>query len=90
MLSRRDALVIDSVQLKNDHMKLELDADAQMPLDLVDDEQHRFLIFEDDLTQTVRGKSFLYCNRQVGKEVEMVEALVSGCGRQEFLDSSSR
>jgi hypothetical protein len=42
----------------------------------------------DDLMQTVWGKSFPHRNRLVGKEVEMVEDLVSGCRRQEFLDSS--
>lgn len=52
------------------------------PSTLVYDEQRRLLIIEDDLTQTVRGKSFLHRNRLVGKEVEMVEALVSGCGKE--------
>lgn len=32
---------------------------------------------EDDLTQTQRGKSFIYRNGLAGREVEMLEDLVS-------------
>ena len=41
---------------------------------------------EDDLTQTQRGKSFIYSNGLVGKEVEMLEDLVQGRRKRDFLD----
>lgn len=43
---------------------------------------------EDDLMYTQRGKCFIYSNGLVGKEVEMLEDLVSGRQRQEFLDKN--
>lgn len=41
---------------------------------------------EDDLTQTQRGKSFIHSNGLAGKEVEMLEDLVNGRRKREFLD----
>ncbi|UPL04093.1 hypothetical protein LCI18_015027 [Fusarium solani-melongenae] len=53
-----------------------------------DDE--RFIIplagIEDDLTQIRRGRSFIYTNDLIGKEVEMLEDLVMGSRKAEFLD----
>ena len=45
---------------------------------------------EDDLTQTQRGKSFIHSNGLEGKEVEMLEDLVNGRRKREFLDSSGQ
>lgn len=41
---------------------------------------------EDDLTQTVRGQSFIHSNGLAGKEGEMLSDLVCGQRRKEFLD----
>lgn len=41
---------------------------------------------EDDLTLTVRGQSFVHRNGLNGKEVEMLEDLVVGCRKREFID----
>lgn len=43
---------------------------------------------EDDLTQTQRGKSFIDSNGLAGKEVEMLEDLVGGRRKREFLDKN--
>ena len=45
---------------------------------------------EDDLTHTVRGKSFIHSNGLAGKEIEMLEDLVSGLRKQEFLDKNGQ
>ncbi|KFZ11070.1 hypothetical protein V501_04922 [Pseudogymnoascus sp. VKM F-4519 (FW-2642)] len=45
---------------------------------------------EDDLTHTQRGKSFIHSNGLAGKEVEMLEDLVNGRRRQEFLDKNGQ
>lgn len=53
-----------------------------------DDE--RFILplagIEDDLTHTRRGRSFIHTNDLAGKEVEMLEDLVMGSRKTEFLD----
>lgn len=45
---------------------------------------------EDDLTYTQRGKSFIHRNGLAGKEVEMLEDLISGKRKREFLDSTGQ
>ncbi|KFZ20169.1 hypothetical protein V501_00279 [Pseudogymnoascus sp. VKM F-4519 (FW-2642)] len=45
---------------------------------------------EDDLKHTQRGKSFIHSNGLAGKEVEMLEDLVNGRRRQEFLDNNGQ
>ncbi|KFZ14409.1 hypothetical protein V501_03257, partial [Pseudogymnoascus sp. VKM F-4519 (FW-2642)] len=45
---------------------------------------------EEDLTHTQRGKSFIHSNGLAGKEVEMLEDLVKGRRRQEFLDKNGQ
>jgi superfamily II DNA helicase RecQ len=45
---------------------------------------------EDDLTQTQRGKSFIHSNGLAGKEVEMLEDLVNGRRKREFLDNNGQ
>jgi hypothetical protein len=45
---------------------------------------------EDDLTQTQRGKSFIHSNGLAGKEVEMLEDLVCGRQKREFLDKDGQ
>lgn len=46
---------------------------------------------EDDLTQTQRGQSFVHTNSSLaGKEGEMLEDLVRGKRRREFLDKDGR
>ncbi|KAH8661749.1 hypothetical protein BGZ61DRAFT_539571 [Ilyonectria robusta] len=45
---------------------------------------------EDGLTQTQRGKSFVHSNGLAGKEVEMLENLVCGKRREEFLDKGGQ
>ena len=45
---------------------------------------------EDDLTQTQRGKSFIHSNGLAGKEVEMLEDLVNGRRKREFLDKNGQ
>lgn len=47
-------------------------------------------VIEDDLTHTQRGKSFIHSNGLAGKEVEMLEDLVNGRRRQEFLDKNGQ
>ncbi len=44
---------------------------------------------KDDLTQTQRGKSFIYSNGLARKEVEMLEDLVNRRRKREFLDKNS-
>jgi hypothetical protein len=44
---------------------------------------------KDDLTQTQREQSFIYSNGLVGKEVEMLEDLINGRRKWEFLDKDS-
>jgi hypothetical protein len=44
---------------------------------------------EDNLTQTQRGKSFIYSNGHAGKEVDLLEDLVNRRQKREFLSSSS-
>jgi superfamily II DNA helicase RecQ len=44
----------------------------------------------DDLTQTQRGKSFIHSNGLAGKEVEMLEDLVNGRRKREFLDKNGQ
>lgn len=41
----------------------------------------------DDLTYTQRGKSFLHGNGLVGREIEMLEDLVTGPRKNEFIDA---
>ncbi|KFY03965.1 hypothetical protein V490_00040, partial [Pseudogymnoascus sp. VKM F-3557] len=43
---------------------------------------------EDNLTHTQQGKSFVHSNGLAGKEVEMLEDLVNGQRRQQFLDKN--
>jgi superfamily II DNA helicase RecQ len=45
---------------------------------------------EDDLTQTQRGKSFIHSNGLAGKEAEMLEDLVNGRRKREFLDKNGQ
>ncbi len=45
---------------------------------------------EDNLIQTQRGKFFIYSNGLAGKEVEMLEDLVNGQWKQEFLDNNDQ
>ena len=45
---------------------------------------------EDNLTQTPQGKSFLHSNGLAGKEVEMLEDLVNGRRKGEFLDKNGQ
>ena len=45
---------------------------------------------EDDLTHTQRGKSFLDGNGLTGKETEMLEDLVSGGRKSQFLDKDGQ
>ncbi|KAK7390663.1 hypothetical protein QQX98_013388, partial [Neonectria punicea] len=51
----------------------------------------RFLIplaaIQDDLTQTQRGQSFIHANGLVGREREMLQNLIAGPFKKEFLDS---
>jgi superfamily II DNA helicase RecQ len=54
----------------------------------------RFVIplatIEDDLTQTVRGQSFVHSNGLDGKEVQMLEDLVAGRRKRHFLDKQGQ
>lgn len=45
---------------------------------------------EGDLTHMQHGKSFIHSNGLAGKEVEMLEDLVNGRQRQEFLDKNGQ
>ncbi len=56
-----------------------------------EDVQFTILLAEikDDLTQTQRGKSFIYSNGLARKEVEILEDLVNRRRKQEFLDKNS-
>ncbi|KAH6975854.1 hypothetical protein EDB80DRAFT_658517 [Ilyonectria destructans] len=53
--------------------------------------EDRFLIplatIQDDLTQTQRGQSFLHTSGLLGKEKEMLQNLIAGPLRKQFLDS---
>ncbi|KAK7390681.1 hypothetical protein QQX98_013370, partial [Neonectria punicea] len=42
---------------------------------------------QDDLTQTQRGQSFIHANGLVGREREMLQNLIAGPFKKEFLDS---
>ncbi len=44
---------------------------------------------KDDLTQTQRGKSFIYSNGLAKKEVEMLEDLINRQRKRKFLDKNS-
>ena len=76
------------------NMVAEMTADAEDllwgSLMFKEGEDVRFTIplasIEDDLTQTQRGKSFIYSNGLVGKELEMLEDLVQGRRKRDFLD----
>ena len=56
--------------------------DARFKIPLVD--------IEDDLTHTQRGRSFIHSNGLSGKEVKMLEDLVNGRRRQEFLNKNEQ
>lgn len=43
-----------------------------------------------DLTQTQQGKSFIHSNGLAGKEVEMLQDLVHGLRKREFLDENGQ
>jgi hypothetical protein len=57
-----------------------------------DDVRFKILLasIKDDLTQTQRGKSFIYSNSLVRKEVEILEDLVNGRRKREFLDNNGQ
>ena len=55
--------------------------------------EDRFLVplatIRDDLTQTQRGQSFLYTNSLLGKEKEMLQNLIAGPLKKQFLNSEN-
>jgi hypothetical protein len=79
-------------------MVAEMTADAEdllwHTLMFKEGEDVRFTIplgsIEDDLTQTQRGQSFVHSNGLAGREVEMLEDLVNGRRKREFLDRNGQ
>ena len=80
------------------NMVAEMTADAENllwdSLMFKEGEDVRFTIplagIEDELTQTQREESFIYRNGLAGKEAEMLEDLVNGRRKRDFLDKNGQ